>query len=126
MSSKALQYARANETKFRDEFFDFLRIQSISTDKAFSKNVRQGADWVVARMKEVGIEKAEAVPTTGHPMVCGELMKAGPDKPTVLFYAHYDVQPADPLEFWESPPFEPTIRNGKIYARGVVDDKIGV
>jgi acetylornithine deacetylase/succinyl-diaminopimelate desuccinylase-like protein len=126
MSSTALNYARANEVKFREEFFEFLRIQSISTDKAFSKNVQQGAEWVVSRMKEIGIEGAEAVPTAGHPIVCGEWTGAGPDKPTVLFYAHFDVQPADPLELWDSTPFEPTIRDGKIYARGVVDDKIGV
>ena len=126
MSSKAIEYARANEAKFRNEFFDFLRIQSISTDKAYARNIRQGADWVAARMKEIGIDSVDAVQTTGHPIVCGEWMKAGIGKPTVLFYAHYDVQPPDPLELWNSPPFEPTVTDGKLYARGVVDDKIGV
>ncbi|MBN1685353.1 MAG: M20/M25/M40 family metallo-hydrolase [Spirochaetales bacterium] len=126
MSNTAVEYARANEAKFRDEFFEFLRIQTISTDAAFAGNIQQGAEWVAARMKGIGIGKVDVVPTTGHPIVCGEWAGAGKDKPTVLFYAHYDVQPADPLERWDSPPFEPTLRDGKIYARGVVDDKIGV
>ncbi len=126
MANTAMEYAKANESRFKTEFFDFLRIQSISTDKAFEEEIQRGADWVVSRMKDIGIEKVEAVPTGGHPIVCGEWTGAGADKPTVLFYAHYDVQPADPLEHWDSPPFEPTARDGKVYARGIVDDKIGV
>ncbi len=126
MSTSALDYAGSNEARFRDEFFDFLRIQSISTDEVYAKNVQQGAEWAVARMEELGIDKVEAIPTSGHPIVCGEWMGAGADKPTVLFYAHYDVQPADPPDLWNSPPFEPTVKEGRIYARGIVDDKIGV
>lgn len=126
MSNEAIEYARVHEARFREEFFEFLRIQTISTDKAFTESVGKGVEWVVSRMEELGIEEVEAVPTAGHPMVCGEWMKAGSAKPTVLFYAHYDVQPADPLELWDTPPFEPTVKEGKIYARGVVDDKIGV
>lgn len=126
MSNAAIEYARANESKFKREFFDFLRIQSISTDTAYAGEIQKGADWVVSRMKELSIKEVEAVPTSGHPIVCGEWSGAGEDKPTVLFYAHYDVQPADPVEQWKSPPFEPTARDGRIYARGIVDDKIGV
>jgi acetylornithine deacetylase/succinyl-diaminopimelate desuccinylase-like protein len=126
MSSKAVEYAREREDLFRNEFFDLLRIQSISTDSSYKDEVSKAADWLVAGMKRIGIEHVEAIPTAGHPMVCGDWLSAGADKPTVLLYAHYDIQPADPLELWDSPPFEPDIRDGRIYARGVVDDKIGV
>ena len=126
MRDDARDYIQKHIAQAQEEFFQLLRIESISTDKAYTKEVREAADWIVARMQAMGLQRVEATETGGHPMVCGEWMGAGEKKPTVLFYAHYDVQPAEPLDLWESPPFSPTIRDGKLYARGVVDDKIGV
>src|SRR5262245_60486571 len=123
---QAVDHVHANHDKYMDRFYDFLRIPSISTDPAFKGDIQRGADWVLAELKRLGFEKCAAMPTKGHPLVYGEHLKAGPDKPTVLVYAHYDVQPVDPLNLWESPPFEPAIRNGKLYARGACDDKSGI
>ncbi len=126
ISGKAIQYARDREDQYREEFFDLLRIQSISTDSSYKGEVQKAADWLVTCMNSIGIQNAKAIPTAGHPFVCGDWLSAGADKLTLLLYAHYDIQPADPLELWHSPPFEPQIRDGKLFARGVVDDKIGV
>ena len=105
----------------------FLRIPTVSTDPAFAADVARGADWCVAELKSMGFQ-ASAMPTRGHPMVVATHPgPAGSGRPRVLFYGHYDVQPADPLELWESPPFEPVVVQGprgpRIVARGAVDDK---
>ena len=84
--------------------------------------MRRAADWLAERMREIGLE-ASIEETVGHPIVLGEWRGAGPDAPTVLIYGHYDVQPPEPLELWTSPPFEPELRDGRLYARGSVDDK---
>lgn len=125
-AKQAVDHVHANRDAYLKRFYDFLRIPSISTDGAFKADVLRGADWVLSELKRLGFENCSAMPTKGHPLVYGEHLKAGPDKPTVLVYAHYDVQPVDPLNLWETPPFEPTIRSGKLYARGACDDKSGI
>lgn len=100
---------------------DFLRIPSVSADPAHKTDVERAARWLEARLSGLGFE-VEVVPTPGHPIVYAQKM-VSPSAPTVLIYGHYDVQPPDPLELWHTPPFEPTIRDGRIYARGASDDK---
>ena len=111
-----------NDARIHDELFEFLRIPSVSARSEHRQDTLRAAEWLAARMRDVGLT-TEVVPTDGHPIVIGEWRKAGDGAPTVLIYGHYDVQPAEPLELWESPPFEPTVRRGRIYARGAVDDK---
>jgi acetylornithine deacetylase/succinyl-diaminopimelate desuccinylase-like protein len=111
-----------NDTRIHSELFDFLRIPSVSARSEHKPDMQRAAEWLAARMGEAGLS-AEVMPTDGHPVVLGEWRKAGPKAPTVLIYGHYDVQPVEPIELWTSPPFEPTIRNGSIFARGSVDDK---
>jgi acetylornithine deacetylase/succinyl-diaminopimelate desuccinylase-like protein len=110
-----------------DRLFDLLRIPSISTDPAYREDCRRAADWLVGQLSALGFE-ASARQTPGHPMVVAHWTKAGPDKPHVLFYAHYDVQPVDPVSLWETPPFEPRIArredgSERVVARGSSDDK---
>jgi acetylornithine deacetylase/succinyl-diaminopimelate desuccinylase-like protein len=112
----------ANQAKATAELFEFLRIPSVSARSEHRTDVAHAADWLAERVREAGLT-AEIIPTKGHPIVLGEWRGAGPSAPTYLVYGHYDVQPAEPLELWHSPPFEPTVRDGRIYARGSVDDK---
>lgn len=100
---------------------DFLRIPSISADPAYKADVERAARWLEARLGGLSFE-VEVIPTPGHPIVYAE-KRVSPSAPTVLIYGHYDVQPPDPLELWHTPPFEPTIREGRLYARGASDDK---
>ena len=104
------------------DYFTFLRFQSISSEPSFQDDVRDCADWVSSYLKKIGFE-VELWPTSGHPTIFANYEKAGPNQPTVLIYNHYDVQPVDPLDQWESPPFEPTVRNGEVFARGAQDNK---
>lgn len=122
MSKAASEYIRANSGRFLEELKDFLRIPSISTDPERAGDVARAAQWVADKLRSVGIENVEIIPTSRHPLVYADWLHA-PGKPTVLCYGHYDVQPPDPLEEWVSPPFEPAIRNGNLYARGSADDK---
>ncbi|WP_020597422.1 dipeptidase [Spirosoma panaciterrae] len=115
-------YLEANKQRFLDELFDLLRIPSVSADSAFKADVRRAAEFVRDKLTAAGLDKATLYETPGHPIVYAEKI-VDPAKPTVLVYGHYDVQPADPYELWESPPFEPTIRNERVYARGACDDK---
>ena len=115
-------YLAANEQAYLDELIEFLRIPSISTDPEHKDDVRAAAEWVAARMRKAGIPEVEIAESGGHPNVIGR-WDAGAGKPTVLIYGHYDVQPAVPLELWETPPFEPTIRGDRLYARGSSDMK---
>lgn len=101
---------------------DLLRIPSVSTDPAFAPQCDRAADWVVQQMRSCGLTAA-VHPTTGHPVALGRYDGAGPAAPRVLFYGHYDVQPPDPMNLWTTPPFEPTVRDGKLFARGSSDDK---
>lgn len=111
------------EHELRQDYFHFLRFPSISTDPAYSKDTRACAEWLTNYIAKHTSLKAELIETEVYPLVYAEDLSAGPKAPTLLFYGHYDVQPVDPLELWKSPPFEPTERDGKIYARGAVDDK---
>jgi len=119
---KALSFTDANFGRFVSELEDLLRIQSVSTDPSYKDEVRKAAGWLVDHLKSIGIERAEIMETGGHPVVYAEHI-TDPDRPTILVYGHYDVQPPDPLELWESPPFEPVIKNGILYGRGTCDDK---
>ena len=126
-NSSVLARVDADFDRSLERLFDFLRIQSISTDPAFAAECRRAADWLVGELTGLGFE-ASARPTAGHPMVVAHWTKAGPDKPHVLFYAHYDVQPVDPLSLWTTPPFEPRLEDQpdgsrRIVARGAADDK---
>lgn len=115
-------YVAQNKQRFLDELFELLRFPSVSADPAYKTEVLKTADFVAQKLTDAGADKVEVCPTAGYPIVYGEKI-IDPAKPTVLVYGHYDVQPADPLELWHTPPFEPTIRDEKIYARGACDDK---
>ena len=108
--------------RFTDEILEFLRIPSVSAKSEHNPDTRRTAEWLRDRMEGAGLE-AEVLETAGHPVVLGEWRGAGADAPTVLVYGHYDVQPAEPLDLWDSPPFEPEFRDGRLYARGSTDDK---
>jgi acetylornithine deacetylase/succinyl-diaminopimelate desuccinylase-like protein len=119
----ALQgWVSQNSERLLNELFDFIRIPSVSTDPAHSGDVRRAAQFTAQALRDAGLENVEIIETPRHPLVYADWLHA-PGAPTVLCYGHYDVQPPDPLELWETPPFEPTVRNGNIYARGAVDDK---
>ena len=115
-------YLEAHCDRFVDELHAFVRIPSISTDPAYAGSIEKAARFVAARMESAGLENAALLPTEGHPLVYADWLHAG-DAPTVLVYGHYDVQPADPLADWTSPPFEPEVRDDRLYGRGVSDDK---
>jgi acetylornithine deacetylase/succinyl-diaminopimelate desuccinylase-like protein len=122
MSSPAVDYARRNHQRFLSELKDLLRIPSVSTAPEHKSDVQRAAGFVAAELRRIGMENVEAIPTQGHPLIYADWLHAA-GQPTVLCYAHYDVQPPDPLNEWISPPFEPTERNRNLYARGAVDDK---
>jgi acetylornithine deacetylase/succinyl-diaminopimelate desuccinylase-like protein len=112
----------AHKDRYVAELMDLLRIPSVSADPKFKEDVLRAADFVADKMRAAGLEAVEICPTAGFPVVFGEKM-IDDQLPTVLIYGHYDVQPADPYDLWHSPPFEPVIKDGKIYARGSADDK---
>jgi Acetylornithine deacetylase/Succinyl-diaminopimelate desuccinylase and related deacylases len=122
MSSPAVEFARQNYPRFLEELKSLLRIPSISTLPENAGDCRKAAETLAAELKRIGMDNVHLMETGGHPLVYADWLHAA-GKPTVLVYGHYDVQPPDPLDEWLSPPFEPTIRNGNIYARGAVDDK---
>jgi acetylornithine deacetylase/succinyl-diaminopimelate desuccinylase-like protein len=121
-------YIEQNKDRFLNELFDFLRIPSVSADSKFQPDMLRAADFVKEKLLAAGLDKAEICPTAGHPIVYAEKI-VDASLPTILVYGHYDVQPADPYELWDSPPFEPTIKvtknhpDGAIFARGSCDDK---
>ncbi len=112
----------ADHEGLQEEFFEFLRLQSVSSEPGYRAQVRACADWVSDFLEDAGL-KVELWETSGYPVIFATWLEAGPDKPTVLIYNHYDVQPVDPIELWHSDPFEPTIRDGEVYARGAEDNK---
>jgi acetylornithine deacetylase/succinyl-diaminopimelate desuccinylase-like protein len=115
------KYLEQNDSRILSELFEFLRIPSVSARSEHNADTARAADWLKQSLEKIGMT-ASIHTTPGHPIVIGEWREAN-GAPTVLVYGHYDVQPAEPLDLWTSPPFEPTIRDGKIYARGSVDDK---
>lgn len=122
MPNAAVAYAQQNQQRFLSELKDLLRIPSVSTLPEHKADVVRAAQFVADELNRIGLEHVQLIATPGHPLVYADWLHAA-GKPTVLFYAHYDVQPPDPVEEWTSPPFEPTERNQNIYARGAVDDK---
>jgi acetylornithine deacetylase/succinyl-diaminopimelate desuccinylase-like protein len=119
---QTLDFIKTNEKRFLDELFDLLRIPSISADSKYQKDLVRTAEFIKDKLLAAGADKVEICPTKGHPIVYGEKI-TDPKLPTVIVYGHYDVQPVDPLNLWDSPPFEPVVKDGKIYARGSCDDK---
>lgn len=119
-------YLDQNQPRFVDELLDFVRIPSVSAKPENIPDVQRAAQWVAARLTAAGAERAEVLPTAGHPVVCAEWLHAGADKPTLLIYGHFDVQPAEPFDLWTTPPFEPEIRDGRVWGRGASDDKGGM
>ncbi|HMS65843.1 MAG TPA: dipeptidase [Ignavibacteria bacterium] len=118
-----VKYINDNKNNFVEELKDFLKIPSISTNSENKADVRNCAEYVKKQLELIGMENVKINETPGHPIVYGEWLKAGKDKPTVLIYGHYDVQPVDPVDLWTDPPFSPTVRGDNIYARGAADDK---
>ena len=116
-------YLDQNQSKFVKELVDFVRIPSVSALNEHFNDVVKAGNWVVERLKAAGIANARLMQTETHPVVYGELLTAGKNKPTILIYGHFDVQPADPFELWDNPPFDPKIKDGKIFGRGASDDK---
>lgn len=117
-----LEQIEKNKDRFLNELLELLRIPSISADSAYKDDVAKTADFVADKLKAAGLDAVEVCPTPGHPIVYAEKI-IGENLPTVLVYGHYDVQPPDPLDLWDSPPFEPVVKDEKIYARGACDDK---
>lgn len=116
------RYLRAEQAPQREALFELLRIPSVSAQREHAADVARAADWLAERLRWIGLEGVAVQPTAGHPVVFGQTAQR-PGRPTVLIYGHYDVQPPEPLALWKTPPFEPTVRRGRLYARGAADDK---
>lgn len=119
----ARQYSREHAERFREQLHELLRIPSVSTEPEYVPEMLRAAEWLRAHLEDLGLDKVQIAPTAGHPVVYGEWLGAGPDKPTVLVYGHYDVVPASIEDGWNTEPFDPVEKDGKIYARGSADDK---
>lgn len=119
-------YLDAEQARFISELLAFVAIPSVSAKPENAADVKAAADWVAARLTAAGMEHAEVLPTAGHPCVLADWLHAGADKPTVLIYGHFDVQPAEPFELWTTPPFAPEVRDGRLWGRGASDDKGGM
>lgn len=117
------EYLEKHKDRFLDELLTFLAIPSVSTDPESAKHVSDCAVWLAQHLQFIGMPVVEVVSTRGHPIVYAEHCLAGTEATTIVFYGHYDVQPVDPLNLWTNPPFEPTLRDGKVFARGATDDK---
>lgn len=114
-------FSQKKEQALKD-YYTFLKFQSVSSEPSFKDQVISCADWLASYLKDMGFQ-VELWPTSGHPVIYATYLKAGSEKPTLLIYNHYDVQPVDPVELWESPPFDPVVREGEVYARGAQDNK---
>ena len=119
-------YLDREQNRFIAELLEFIRIPSVSAKPENIPDVQRAGEWVAARLTAAGAERAEVLATAGHPVVCAEWLHAGADKPTVLIYGHFDVQPAEPFDLWTHPPFDPVIEGGRIWGRGASDDKGGM
>ena len=127
MSDREMQaldtYFRAERTRHLEEYREFVRIPSVSALSSHRADIQSAADWVARTLRQAGVPTVEVMPTPGHPLVYGAWPAENPETPTLLLYAHYDTQPADPLDEWTTPPFEPTVRECRMYGRGASDDK---
>jgi acetylornithine deacetylase/succinyl-diaminopimelate desuccinylase-like protein len=119
---RALSYSRQHKPRFLAELKDFIRFPTVSSQPSHAGDLKKCAAWLAGHLRRVGLEKVRVIPTRGQPIVYGEWQRA-PGLPTVLVYGHYDVLPADPLQEWHTPPFEPTVRGDNLYGRGACDDK---
>src|SRR5271163_1133889 len=117
-----MNFYQQHQAEYLEGLKAFLRIPSVSTLPEHLSDVRAAAEFVRGELERAGLQDAHLIEGTGNPLVYAEWLGA-PGKPTILFYGHYDVQPAEPLDEWKTPPFEPDVRNDNIYARGAVDDK---
>jgi len=120
--NQVVDFINVNRDRYVEELKQYLAIPSISALPQHAPDVRRAAEWTVDSLRKAGLQNIELLETPGNPVVYGDWLNA-PGKPTILFYGHYDVQPVDPVELWTSPPFEATVRDGEIYARGAADDK---
>ena len=120
--NEVLEFIEVHRESYLDELNDFLRIPCVSTDPTQRPAMREAAEFVAGQLRKSGMTEVEIIPTPGHPVVFGQRIE-DPTLPTVLVYGHYDVQPVDPIDLWETPPFEPSVRNDKLFARGSADDK---
>lgn len=120
--SKVQEYIDQNIRNFENELFDLLRIPSISTDSSHKEDVKKAAQFLINQLEEIGLDNVTLHETPGHPIITAEKITHS-DRPTVLIYGHYDVQPSDPDDLWKTPPFDPTVKDGRVYARGASDDK---
>lgn len=120
--SSVQDYIDSNIETFQNELFELLKIPSVSTDSTKKEDVRKAGNFLINQLKEIGLDKVTLHNTKGHPIVTAEKCPH-PDRPTVLIYGHFDVQPPDPMDLWTTPPFEPVVKNGRVYARGASDDK---
>lgn len=123
MLNEALQYAGSHRDQFLSELKDFLSIPSISAVAEHQTDVQHTAQWLADHFTSIGLHHAQVHQTDGHPIVTADWLEAGANKPTVLIYGHYDIQPVEPLDLWQTPPFQPDVRDNYIYARGTADDK---
>lgn len=123
MCEQPLAYLQTNRNQLLQSLKEFLSIPSVSTDRTYTDDIHKAANFLVDYLQEIGFENVHKQETEGHPLVYADYMKAESHAPTVLVYGHYDVQPTDPIDLWESDPFEPEVRNGRLYARGASDDK---
>ncbi len=120
--SSLTTYIEKNSEKFEKELFELLRIPSVSTDSKHKGDVKKAAQFLISQLEEIGLDEVTLHETPGHPIITAQKCPHD-DRPTVLIYGHYDVQPSDPDDLWETPPFEPTVKDGRVYARGASDDK---
>ena len=122
LRNKALEYAHGHQTEFLRSLQDFIRIPSVSTDPDHKADMIQAANWLADQFHKLGLDGIQVFPTSGHPIVYAESLKAGA-APTILIYGHYDVQPVDPVELWKSGPFDPVVNGENLYGRGASDMK---
>ena len=123
MITTAVSYIQSHQQQYLDQLIAFLRIPSISTLSTHRNDIRRAAEWLAADLSRIGLDHVGLLGTAGNPVVYADWLHAGAAAPTVLVYGHYDVQPVDPIDLWETDPFTPTIRNGRLYARGASDNK---
>ncbi|MEO0694332.1 MAG: M20/M25/M40 family metallo-hydrolase, partial [Pseudomonadota bacterium] len=119
-------YLNDNSARFVDELLEFVAIPSVSAKDDHAHEVRRAGHWVVDRLGQAGLENIQMLETGGHPVVYADWLHAGDERPTVMIYGHFDVQPGEPFELWESPAFEPEVRHGCLFGRGASDDKGGM